>query len=634
MARRALLLVLAAVVAAVPGTAPAQSRSSLVRFDSCQDLARFARARVVQTGGGTGVPFRGDVTRPAVLRPAGIVAQPGRPLPAAQTTGDAAAGREAAGDVSTTNVQETGVDEPDLVKTDGKRLFVVSDGVLRVLDVTGPAPRPIASLKLDGSSHVLLLRGERLLVLAEAQAPLPVLPGPAPAIEVPVDPTTAKVLLTEVVVSTPTAPRVARTMELSGRLAGARLTGGTARVVVASTPEPIEVEGTVRLRRAAARARAARWVPRTTIRSRITRRTFRRSVVPCDRVRHPRAFSGLDLLSVLTVDLDRGLYSVKRDAVMAGAQDVYASARSLVVASRRYAAPEASGGTTELHVFDAGSEPSTVYRGSGSVPGFVLNQFSMSEHEGALRVATTEEAPFGPQGPAGQSESGVSVLRLSGGRLQTAGRVAGLGKGERIYAVRFLGDRGYVVTFRQVDPLYTLDLADPERPRVTGELKVTGFSAYLHPISDSLLLGIGQDATEQGRGLGPQVSLFDVGDPARPRLAGRAALGGSGASAAEQDHHAFLWWAPARLAVVPLETYDTGPDGSGRPFSGAVAFRVTGEGVAEIGRVTHPAPAEDRHPPPIGRSVVAGGRLFTVSAEGIATNALGDLAPLAFTPLG
>jgi hypothetical protein len=106
-------------------------------------------------------------------------------------------------------------------------------------------------------------------------------------------------------------------------------------------------------------------------------------------------FSGLDLLSVLTIDLDRGLFSVKRDAVMASAQDVYASTRSLVVASRRYA-PQAQdgtapgGGTTELHVFDAGAEPSTAYRGSGSVPGFVLNQFAMSEHEGALRVATTE----------------------------------------------------------------------------------------------------------------------------------------------------------------------------------------------------------------------------------------------------
>jgi hypothetical protein len=323
---------------------------------------------------------------------------------------------------------------------------------------------------------------------------------------------------------------------------------------------------------------------------------------------------------------------------MAGVQDVYASTTSLVVASRRYdpRAPQdlgvdPSGGVTELHQFDAGADPQTAYRASGTVPGFVLNQFSMSEHRGALRVATTEEAPFAPDGQTrGESKSGVSVLVPREGRLQTIGRVTGLGRGERIYAVRFLGDRGYVVTFRQVDPLYTLDLSDHTRPKVTGELKVTGYSAYLHPISDTLLLGVGQEATDQGRTLGTQVSLFDVGDPARPRLVGKAALGQNGNSVAEQDHHAFLWWPPAQLAVLPLDVYGERAQDS---FSGAVGFRVTDSGVTELARVQHPAPSPDAMPPPIGRSVAVGDRLLTLSHTGIATNRLSDLAPLAFTPL-
>jgi hypothetical protein len=418
-------------------------------------------------------------------------------------------------------------------------------------------------------------------------------------------------------------------MELAGRLAGARLTGGTARVVVASSPEPIPVADPVALRALARRQPTSRWLPRTTIRSRITRRTFRRSVVPCSHVRRPQAFSGLDLLSVLTIDLDRGLYSVGRQAVMAGAQDVYASPSSLVVATRRYVPGTAdgttlTGGVTELHLFDAGAEPRTPYRASGTVPGFVLNQFALSEHEAALRVATTQEAPWTPDSGA-QSESMVTVLRPAGDRLVTVGRVGGLGRGERIYGVRFLGDRGYLVTFRQVDPLYVLDLSDPESPRVRGELKITGYSAYLHPVSPTRLLGVGQEATEEGRRLGPQVSLFDVADPAQPKLLARAGLGTYGWSPAEQDHHAFLYWAPARLAVLPLDAAD---------FSGALAFRVGSAGVAEAGRITHPAPAEDRLPPPIGRSIVVGQRLLTVSASGIATNALADLRPLAYTPLG
>ena len=225
----------------------------------------------------------------------------------------------------------------------------------------------------------------------------------------------------------------------------------------------------------------------------------------------------------------------------------------------------------------------------------------------------------------------MSVLRAADGRLRTVGRVTGLGKGERIYAVRFLGDRGYVVTFRQVDPLYTLDLRNAAEPKVTGELKIRGYSAYLHPISDSLLLGVGQDATEQGRTQGTQVSLFDVGDPAQPRLLHRARLGSTSTSQAEQDHHAFLWWAPANLAVLPLDSYQENGSGPGSMFSGVVGMRVTREGVGEVGRFEHPSSPE-MGKSPIGRSVVVGDRLLTLSHGGIATNRVSDLAPLAYTP--
>ena len=602
---RALLPAVAVLALAL--AAPASAGAvELVRFDSCRELTRFARTQALRTGGTTGVPFRGGVAAPAPLQepatlPRGDVQFTGVPSPvAAQGT----AAEQAADAFSTTNVQEAGVDEADLLKTDGRRLYLVVRGLLRVYDVRGATPRLAGTLALEGGQHQLLLRGSRLLVMANVST---------------------GVLLTEVDATDASRPRVARTMELAGRLAGARLTEGTARIVVASSPEPVQAPGPVALRAALARTPAARWLPRTTIRSRITGRTFRRSVVPCSRVRRPQAFSGLDLLSVLTVDLDRGLYSVARQAVMAGAQDVYASPASLVVASRRWVAgvqdgTAPTGGVTELHLFDAGAEPRTTYRASGTVPGFILNQFAISEHEGHLRVATTEGSPWGP--PGTESQSGVSVLRPAGERLATVGRVTGLGRGEQIFGVRFLGDRGYVVTFRQVDPLYVVDLSDPTVPRVRGELKITGYSAYLHPVSPTRLLGVGQDATEQGRRLGAQVSLFDVEDPARPKLLDRAAV--PGWTSAEQDHHAFLWWPPARRAVLPVDAY---------PSSGAVAFDVGAATVSEAGRVAHPAPSEDHTPPPIGRSLVIADRLLTVSASGIATNRLADLAPLDFTPL-
>ena len=194
------------------------------------------------------------------------------------------------------------------------------------------------------------------------------------------------------------------------------------------------------------------------------------------------------------------------------------------------------------------------------------------------------------------------------------GQVGGLGPGERIYAVRFIGDVGYVVTFRQTDPLYTVDLADPDRPRVMGELKIPGYSAYLHPVGDDLLLGVGQEATDDGRVQGLQLSLFDVSDLARPVRLQKAQIGQRfSSSAAEWDHHAFLWWPATKLALLPIES---------QAFTGLAGFRVqrTG-GIAEVGRISHQG-TDASWTPPIGRAVVVGDRLFTISDFGVKANGL------------
>jgi uncharacterized secreted protein with C-terminal beta-propeller domain len=209
----------------------------------------------------------------------------------------------------------------------------------------------------------------------------------------------------------------------------------------------------------------------------------------------------------------------------------------------------------------------------------------------------------------------VTVMAEQDGRLATVGRLGGLGRGERVYAVRFVDDVGYVVTFRQVDPLYTLNLSNPARPRVLGELKISGYSAYLHPIGDDLLLGIGQDATEQGRTLGTQLSLFDVSDLRRPARLHRRTLPAA-YSEAEFEHHAFLYWPPSRLTVVPLATYGD------RPFVGAIGFRVgRASGIDEVGRIAHGATAVA-----VRRSTVVGDTLYTVSDAGVRASDLGSLA--------
>jgi len=245
------------------------------------------------------------------------------------------------------------------------------------------------------------------------------------------------------------------------------------------------------------------------------------------------------------------------------------------------------------------------------VPGWLINQYALSEWDGHLRVATTDESA---------SSSAVRVLRQQDGRLIQVGEVDGLGKGERIYSVRFVGPVGYVVTFRQTDPLYTIDLSNPQRPQVVGELKINGYSAYLHPAGDGTLIGVGQDATSEGQVKGTQVSLFDVSNPAEPRRLANYHLSGA-SSEAEFDPHAFLYWPDDQTIVVPVQgPYQTVTADEYVVSGGALVLRVNGTEIDEIGLLSHQT---DRTGMPdyyadasIRRAVVIGNSLWTVSSAG------------------
>jgi uncharacterized secreted protein with C-terminal beta-propeller domain len=633
----------------------------LAAFDSCTELVGWGRNQALRTGGGVGVPTRALPPTATGLAPRAPVAE--RFTSTSAPTAGAPAPAVADDSFSGTNNQEAAVDESDIVKSDGKRAFVVYGDRLLAIDLTAEVPKLLGALKLEGTIQELLLRKDRLLTVG--YGPAPAGPGPVPLPEPAVRPGVAsdliapypylapKVRLTEVDVSDPAAMKVARTLDVDGSYVSARLTGGTARVILNTSPRFVEAAvpqtgsgtgsappsttvtspGNAKAAVAPAAIRNANvraFVPETVLHSNVTNRTFKRALVGCRQVRRPVAFSGLDLLTVLTVDLDHGLFNVDRDAVMAGAQVVYASEGSLYVASQRWIPGLDTPGEipsqmrTEIHRFDTTKAGETAYRSTGQVSGFVLGQYALSEHKDDLRVASTEEPLWMNGAQQQQSESAVTILRERDGRLEQVGRVGGLGKGERIYAVRFLGDVGYLVTFRQIDPLYTLDLANPAAPRVAGELKITGYSAYLHPIGEDLLLGVGQDATEQGRRTGAQVSVFDVSDPAAPKRLHQRPLGGGGStSQAEFDPHAFLWWAPERLSVLPLQEYS-----GGNSFVGAVGLRVRrAQGIEEIARITHGA---DPYPAAIRRSLVARGRLYTISDRGIASAKLDTLAALGF----
>ena len=626
-ARSVLPAALLVAALALPGAAEAAPKSFPRAFRSCDALLTHARTQALRIVEPAGIPFR---PQPGVAFPG--LAGPREDSAGTPPQAAPAAGADGAPEHSTTNVQEKGVDEPDLVKTDGRHVFAIAGGALRVIDVRGAEPKVVGKLALDGFGQEMLLAGDRLVIFSSPFYSLEA----ADVLEAP-----SGTLLTEVNVSDPAKPRVVRTLDIEGTYVSARMRGTTARIVIGSYPRPIPLpEGDApavqRHRAAIRRTRLKTWIPRYKVANKSTGRTSTRSLVGCRATRKPAVFSGLGMLTVLTIDLSKSIVPVDTDGLLTDARTVYGSQGSLYVASERWLDPTPeqsdvvpSGRATTIHRFDARDSDHTTFRASGTVRGYLLNQWALSEHDGHLRVASTEEPQWwaGP-GRGEESQSFVTTLAEDNGALRVKGVLGGLGRGERIYAVRFIEDTGYVVTFRQVDPLYVLDLSNPAKPSVAGELKILGYSAYLHPVGPGLLLGVGQDATEEGRTRGTQVSLFDVADPANPTRLDQYAVGGSSSSPAEYDHHAFLWWGPSALAVMPLQVYS-----NGEGFAGAIGLRAgRAKGVEEAGRITHPETDAGgaRFSPQIERALVVGDRVFTISGTGIKSSRLDTLGDVAF----
>ncbi|RZQ64689.1 beta-propeller domain-containing protein [Amycolatopsis suaedae] len=512
-------------------------------------------------------------------------------------SGDARAAAPEAQEHSGTNNHEAGVQEGDLVKTDGRRVVTLSGSRLRVVDVASKTVTATVDLPGGSAAGELLLAGDRALILG----------APGEAVMRPPNARWDRPAGTEIVLVDLTGSgRVIGTLEVDGAYVAGRQTGNLARVVVRSTPQvPARTPDT---------APIEDWLPRYRLDT--GGRVSEGSLVDCTRISHPDGYTASSMLTVLTFDLLGEIGRGDPVSIVADGNDVYATETSLYVAEQSASRVDRgnSFGDTGIHQFDISQPGPPKHVASGRVDGLLLNQYAMSEHAGHLRVATTLS------GERGDSESAVTVLARRDNRLDTVGRVDGLGRGERIHGVRFVGPVGYVVTFRQTDPLYTVDLSDPARPRATGELKITGYSAYLHDVGNNRLIGVGQEADTSGRRLGTQVSLFDVADPAAPRRLAQHHVPDSGTEV-ESDPHAFLFWPKDNLVVVPLSSTS-----ATETTGGAMVLRLGDGGFTELGVVRHDS-AEVR------RSLVIGSELWTVSEAGAMVSALSGLTRQAWIPL-
>ncbi|PPK92942.1 beta propeller domain-containing protein [Kineococcus xinjiangensis] len=539
---------------------------------------------------------------------------------AAATAEDSAAGGTggAVGPGATgTNVQEEGVDEPDLVKVVGDLVLTVTGDRFHVLRVSGGDLQPLGALDLPGGGgYELLVAGQRAVVVGSGfdhgGMPIPVEGdggiGGTSAAALPGAPGASTTRITVVDFSRPAQPRLVRTDEVEGGYVSARASGGAVRLVLGSTPalpftypqmrelppedpsspdpelshprvvepSPADLEAAEAANRAVVEGmQGADWLPHRVVRDDSGRIVERTPAVGCRDVAHPSAPAGLGTTYVLTLDATAPDVPTRDStAVAAETGTVYASPDRLYVATSRW---QGDGSSTELHSFDTSDPDGTTYRASGAVKGSILGQWALDEHDGLMRVATTVGGGggwgIGGARLAGQpSESFVTVLAEEGDELVPRGSVGGLGPDESIRSVRWFDDLALVVTFRQTDPLYAVDLSDPASPRVAGELKVNGYSGYLHPLGDGLVLGVGMDGTADGTLTTAQVSTFDVRDPAKLGRVDAEALPG-GWTDVEGDSRAFSYLPAQRLALVPV---------SGESGSHLVAVRVAESGELSV----------------------------------------------------
>lgn len=652
------------------GSAPTVLRQGRSCDEVLDDFQSFAPAVLRDQFGFNSFDDGGEVFFPTA---APLADQSETDAAASESAPDVAESPELAGTgdgtTSDTNTQEAGIDEPDVVETDGEFVYLVDQDSLVILD--GTDAEVLSRTPLAGYGAQVLLSGDRLLAITGGGGYGFPIGGPgivtdelaiAPDIEPLVDPAGEPVPIPEPLpvdppsfaagtvlhlldVSDRRAPTTIETTELEGQHVSTRVVDGVARVVISSYPQPsalaaaaqsTEPDEAVDVLAAGVDDTVIEdWLPSfRTSTGQNGSTSIEGPIVACDDVLVPEVNAGLAETSILRVDFDEGFDPADTTTIVAEAGTVYASASTLYVAAIRYVSVPAQSDvasedwSTAIHAFDLRGDGAAPHVGAGEVPGNTLNQYSMSEHDGYLRIATTEGTPW--SGTA-DSESAVRVLRLEGDELIEVGVVGGLGKTETIQSVRFMGPVGYVVTFRQTDPLYVIDLSDPESPQAVGELKIPGFSSYLHPIGDGRLVGIGRDATDDGQDRGLRLSLFDVSDPTDPTQL-QTFTAADAYSAAGNDPKSFLWWAPESAVVVPLERYEvTVEDQQGQPIDGVyqvgmAVLDVADSGITERATIT----ADGRYP---SRAVVVQGRLWSLFDGGVVTSDFSAPANGTFHPL-
>ena len=609
--------------------------------------------------------------------------------------GTGGGGAAKAGQSSSTNNQVAGVDEADFVKNDGQYLYVVANKALRIIKAW-PANEMTAIAKVDlgGEPRKLFVEGDRAVVYVAVPKETN-LPGTGGSSSsggsrakgggasypggnrectygydcVPSgDGTATKILVFDI--ANRSAPQNIRELDVSGSLLAARRIGNAVHTVVVDAPAQIEglewypqdlqCDGTEDDTTQKAKAIAAYEALRTKNLATVAKADLSQTlpsiqeggasaVGACTGFYRPSLAEGRSFTSILSVDIAGGPLTTA--TVISDPGVVYASETGLYMSvphtqtegggwyDSMYGEKQAS----TVHKFRIGATPTlTGYEASGIVKGRVLNQFALDEHEQHLRMATTTG-----RAPSPETHSTMSVLKRDGQKLVLTGQVDKIAPSEDIRSVRFDGSRGYIVTFKKTDPLYVFDLGNPIAPAITGELKIPGFSTYMHMMDASHLLTIGYDADDQGSFAwftGVRLQIFDVSNMKDPKLQHVEIIGTRGSSSeALTNHLAFTYFAPKNALALPMTICEGGSGGGGygtnMTFAGLIVYDTTvANGFQLKGKVAHPNTSTGGYnsggcsnwwtnaSSEVKRSVIMDDFVYSISNKRVKVNALGNLA--------
>ncbi len=541
---------------------------------------------------------------------------------------------EAAPDYSETNVQVEGVDEADIVKNDGEYIYTVSENKIIICRAYPPSESKILSkinFEEDDNYNVdeLFIDTNRLIAIGNTYS----------------EENDDYLYLTSVKIWDTTDksnPKIAREIEYEGTYSTSRKIEDYVYLVLNSYPDYVLYEKYD--------IEASDIVPKYRDTKGEKNIGDLQSVCQCTDIDYTNPDSFTNFLSILSIPTENVKDEIGKKIIAGSSENVYASQENLYVTNTAYDYKvysswsdylESSDEKTDIYKFSLDRQ-NIDYQGEASVFGTVLNQFSMDEYDSYFRITTTKGEMWR------EDSSATNNVYILDSDLKESGKIENIAPGEEIYSARFMGSKGYLVTFKKIDPFFTLDLSDPKNPKILGKLKIPGYSDYLHLYDENHIIGIGKNAEEAEEGnfawyQGIKMALFDVSDFENPKEMYKVEIGDRGTdSYVLRDHKAFLFDKEKNLLVIPVllaeipeeEKAESASNAYGDyKYQGAYVYDLSlKEGFKLKGRITHIEGVFDEESSyyynnnsVIQRSLYIGDFLYTISEAKAKINNLDDL---------